>query len=164
MRKSTKMLWLGRFIQQLGHNEWLLFWKSSLLILDSWFLILDSWFLILDSWCAWGYMVCLTPIISVTFHLSRKCPRHVLDMSSGLGHVLKSKGQNRMANHFLKNFLSHVSAACPWSQSRVLSSTWNQKRNSQINQFSQICIWKINSIPMCNISFLNSCFGIQHQY
>ncbi len=60
--------------------------------------------------------------------------------------------------YFMKNLLSHMSAAYPWSQSHVLSSTWNKKL--QINHIFQIHVWKINTIPVYKYYSQNSSLRI----
>ncbi len=97
--------------------------------------------------------------INYMAHLNQLCwkyPRHVL----GTGTYPKSQGLNWMASHIFRHILlSHVSAACPQSQSHVLSSTRN-KNNSQINQIFWIFIQMINSIPLCKLWFPNPSFAI----
>ncbi len=59
--------------------------------------------------------------------LSSKCPEHVPDMSLGQGMSYNLRDRSDGQPYLWQNFLSHVSAACPQSQSCVLSSTWNEK-------------------------------------
>ncbi len=59
---------------------------------------------------------------------------HVLQMFLGWGHVIKIPGTELDGwPYFLQKWLSHMSAMCPQSQSRVFSSIWDKKLANQPN-------------------------------
>ncbi len=78
---------------------------------------------------------------------------NVPEMSLGQGHVLKFQGQNQLTGHILCIF----SLTCPQHVLRVshMSSLPPGTKNLWINQIFQIHTWKINLIPLCNLSFPN---------
>ncbi len=86
---------------------------------------------------------------------------NVLDMSLERGHVLKSLWQNWMTSHILCIFLFK----CLEHVLRVshMSSLPPRTKNLQINQIFQIYIQKINLIPLINLNFTKSLFGITKQ-
>ncbi len=91
--------------------------------------------------------------------MSWKCPGNVLDMSLGWGHVLKFQGQNWTTSCFFAEFAQlHVHSV---SLESVMCPLFHlEQKNLQINQIFWICTWKTSLIPLCNLSFLNSYFGI----
>ncbi len=89
--------------------------------------------------------------------MSRKCPRHV----QGTGTCPKiPETKSDGWPYFLQNLFSHVSIPCPQSKSRVQYSKKTKKKRTQINQIFQICVWRINLIPLQTFDFQNSSFGI----
>ncbi len=73
--------------------------------------------------------------------LSWKCQRHVPDMSSGQGHVLKSWGQNQMTGHIFFIFCSVMCPLCVLQVSHVSNTLQKtKKKRMQINQIFQICL------------------------
>ncbi len=87
-------------------------------------------FVPLRNWWVGPPFIMGSLLILAVLIFSWKCSRHILGTGTPPKiSLMKLDGQP----YFLQNLLSHMPAACPWSQSHVLSSTWNQKIVNQSN-------------------------------